>query len=72
MATSDTIAIATGSYQCESCRHVIEMAAGDVAPRCPECRHKVGWRLRPASSSRRAPPAPAHRPDLWTRERDHV
>jgi hypothetical protein len=66
MATSGTIAIATGSYGCESCGHVIEMAAGDVAPKCPECRHDVGWHLRTDSATRRPPPAPSPGPDLWT------
>lgn len=65
MATSGTIAIATGSYECETCRHVIAMAAGDVAPKCPECRHEVGWHFKDdAASARKAAPAPG--PDVWT------
>jgi predicted RNA-binding Zn-ribbon protein involved in translation (DUF1610 family) len=46
MATTGTIAIATGSYECQSCRHVIALRSGDVAPKCPECRHETGWHFR--------------------------
>jgi predicted RNA-binding Zn-ribbon protein involved in translation (DUF1610 family) len=72
MASTGTIAIASGSYECEHCRHVITLSAGDVAPKCPECGHEVGWRLRDPSGARPPATAPAPGPDLWAPSEDRA
>jgi predicted RNA-binding Zn-ribbon protein involved in translation (DUF1610 family) len=66
MASTGTIAIATGTYECEHCRHSLPLRAGDVAPKCPECGHEVGWRFVDPNKGSTTPAATAPGPELRT------